>query len=291
MNVTQTTWMLMLLLAACGPTTPSAPTLRFTAIPNQNKSELRERFDPLARHLTQTLDVAVEYVPCTDYGASVEAFKNGDVHLAWFGGLTGVRARAAVADARAIAQGRVDPEYKSYFIAHRDSGLTAGPDFPGDLAGRRFTFGSNGSTSGRLMPEYFIRQFAGKTPAEFFGEEMHFSGSHDATAKLVESGQFEAGVLDYKIYERLVEEGKLDAKQCIVIWETPPYADYNWTAHPELETMFGDGFIAKVQRALIDITDAELLRAMDRPEGLIEATNEDFESIRQLAIEVDLVRS
>ena len=46
--------------------------------------------------LSAKLGVPVEYVPSRDYQASVDMFKNGDVHLAWFGGLTGVQAGSTV---------------------------------------------------------------------------------------------------------------------------------------------------------------------------------------------------
>ena len=103
---------LLSLTAACGgDSNASAATLRFTAIPDSNTTELVEKFQPVADYLAGELGVEVEYVPVTSYEASVEAFRNGEVHLAWFGGVTGVQARAAVEGARAIAQGKVDPEY------------------------------------------------------------------------------------------------------------------------------------------------------------------------------------
>ena len=278
-------------LAGCAGEPPDdlKPTLTFTAIPDQNTTELQEKFKPLADHLAERLGVPVEYLPVRDYQASVELFKNGDVLLGWFGGLTGVQARDAVPGARAIAQGVEDPHYYSYFIAHRDTGLSRFDDFPGAISGLSFTFGSESSTSGRLMPEYFIRQNTGKSPEEFFGRTPGFSGSHDRTAELVESGQYQAGVLNYKVYDRRVAEGKTDPDVARVIWQTPHYADYNWTAHPQLETVFGEGFTARLQEALIAIDDPRLLAALPR-ERLIEATNADFESIRQVAINLGMLR-
>jgi len=271
--------------------TATEPALVFTAIPNENTTELTLKFQPVAAYLERVLGVPVEYKPASDYAVSVEFFKHGDVQLAWFGGLTGVRARDAVEGARAIAQGVVDPQYHSYFIAHQSSGLEPSEGFPKALVGKTFTFGSKGSTSGRLMPEYYIRQNTGKSPAAFLaGDQMNFSGSHDATAKAVEAGTFQAGALDYKTYDRMVAEGKLDPQKCRVIWTTPDYPDYNWTAHPILEERFGAGFTDRLQQALIDMQEPDLLRAVNRPEGLMSASNEDFESLRALAVEIDLVR-
>jgi len=265
-------------------------TLRFSAIPDQNSTELREKYDQLATYLADELEVGVEFVPASDYSASVEAFKNGDVQLAWFGGLTGVRARAAVPGARAIAQGQVDPLFVSYFIVNASTGIEPSEEFPFELEGKAFTFGSDSSTSGRLMPEYFIKQETGKSPLEFFGAEMSFSGDHSKTATLVQSGSFQAGVLNYKVYDALVAKGEIDPAVCVKVWETPPYPDYNWTAHPSLEETFGAGFIDRLQAALVGMDDPELLAAAQREEGLIPASNEDFAPLAELARELDLLR-
>ncbi|MAF66147.1 MAG: putative selenate ABC transporter substrate-binding protein [Planctomycetes bacterium] len=281
-----------LLPGACGGDAEAgAAILRFSAIPDQNSTELEEKYGRLARHLAETLAVEVRYVPSSDYAASVAAFANGDVQLAWFGGLTGVRARAAVEGARAIAQGAVDPRFRSYFIANAAAGVSASESFPAELAGKTFTFGSESSTSGRLMPEYWIRRHTGLAPRDFFaGEEMSFSGDHAKTALLVQDGTFEAGVLNYKVYEAMVAGGRIDPARCQIVWETPPYPDYNWTAHPDLERTFGAGFIERVRAALVGINDPALLAALQREEGLIGASNEEFAPLAALARELDLLR-
>ncbi|MGB0953650.1 MAG: putative selenate ABC transporter substrate-binding protein [Planctomycetota bacterium] len=264
----------------------TATVLRFTAIPDHESTELEAKFQPVAAFLSEQLGVPVEYVPTADYSASVEMFRNGDVHLAWFGGLSGVQARAAVDGSRAVAQGVLDPDFKTYFIVNESVNIEKSDSFPMELKGLSFTFGSPKSTSGRLMPEYFITQETGMTPNEFFGTENQFSGSHDKTAKLVEAGTYQAGAVNFKTYDSMVAEGKLDPEKCKIVWITPGYADYNWTVHPEVEGTYGAGFMDKVQGALLDMKDPELLKAVKREEGLIPATNEDFESIAKLAAEL-----
>jgi len=282
----------LLFVAACGGSgqdESEAPVLRYSAIPDQNTTELVQRFAPLTAYLSEQLGVPVEYVPSRDYQASVEMFRNGDIHLAWFGGLTGVQARAAVEGAHAIAQGLADPEYYSYFIAHESTGLERSDEFPAAIADLTFTFGSESSTSGRLMPEYFIKENTGKTPAEFFAKPFGFSGSHDKTAELVEAGRFQVGALSYKLYDKRVASGELDPEVCKVIWKTPFYADYNFTAHPALETVFGAGFTSKLRDVLIGIEDEELLSALPRKK-LIPARDEEFEGIAAVARQLEMIR-
>ena len=276
-------------LAGCSGGEDAQPVLRFSAIPDDNTTELTEKFDPVAAYLSDKLGVPVEYVPSSDYGASVEMFKNGDIHLAWFGGLTGVQARQAVSGAHAIVQGSEDPHYYSYFIANKSTGLEGSEEFPMQIAKRRFTFGSTMSTSGRLMPEHFIREYSGKSPEDFFEHDYGFSGSHNKTAEQVQSGAYEVGVLNYKVYDSMVQEGKIDPEVCRVIWKTPPYADYNFTAHPELDTLFGSGFTARLQQALVDLKDERLLAAFKRS-SLIVAEDHEFDAILAVARSLNLAR-
>ncbi len=291
MEIRTTAFAVLLALAAAGCNDGSARSkkLVFSAIPDRNETLLREKYAPVADYLAKKLGIEVEYLHANEYADAVEHFKNGDVQLAWFGGLTGVQARHAVEGARAIVQGAEDPNFYSFFIAHKDSGLEPSDEFPKNLAGKRFTFGSKGSTSGRLMPEYYIREHTGQAPAELFGSEPNYSDSHDATAELVQSGQFQAGAINYKTYEDRVASGKTDPNVCRVIWTTPTYPDYNFTAHPDLEKTFGAGFTEKLQRALLEMKEPNLLAAFTRS-SFIEATNDDFAPIEKLARQLEFIR-
>jgi phosphonate transport system substrate-binding protein len=268
-------------------------TLRFSGIPNQNTTEMNARYKPLADYLTAKMGVPFEYVPSVDYAASVDAFKNGDLALCWFGGYTGVQARAAVPGARAIACGARDTKFKSYFIANKSLGLKKSDAFPMELKGKKFTFGSPQSTSGRLMPEYFIRKETKMSPKEFFGAEQAFTKGHDQTMELVAAGTFEAGCVDYTVYDKRVAEKKVDPEVVQVIWTSPEFYDYQFTAHPSLEKTYGPGFTDKLQTVLTSIRGEDLknLAGMDRDkDGLIACKNEDFETLRKLAVEIGLLR-
>lgn len=282
-------------LAGCSPgqeatsSDAAGEPLRFTAIPDQNTTELQEKFAPLAAYLTQRLDVPIVYVPARDYQASVEMFVTGDVGLAWYGGLTGVQARDRVPGARAIAQGDVDSKYYSYFVAHRDTGISESAEFPVEIAGYAFTFGSEQSTSGRLMPEFFIRQYTGEAPQDFFQKPVGFSGSHDKTLELVSSGQYQVGVVNYKVYDDRVEQKRIDPNVVRVIWRTPHYADYNWTIRPDLDQIYGEGFAGRLSEALIGVEDPALLAALPR-DRLVPASNGDYDAIRDVAMQLGMIR-
>ncbi len=295
---------LVSLLAACGGDDQNGgtsaadgdkPTLRFTAIPGEDPTLMKEKFQPVADHLSKELGVPVEYVHATKYAASVEMFKNGDVLLAWFGGLTGVQARDAVKGARAIVQGVEDPKYFSYFVANASTGLERSDDFPMEIAKMSFTFGSESSTSGRLMPEHFIRTMGGKAPKDFFETPPVYSGGHDKTCEDVENGTVQVGAVSYTTYDRRVRDFKAGKKQrvtdpskCKVVWKTPYYADYNLTAHPDLDRIYGAGFTDKVQAAFVAMK-GDLLGGFQRS-ALIPAKNEDFAAIEELAAQLGFIR-
>ena len=260
----------------------------FTAIPDQDTARLQERFGKVAEYLQEALGVEVKYVPVKSYSASVAAFTNNEVQLAWFGGLSGVQARVSTPGSTAIAQGEEDPEFITYFIAHSSTGITPSDEFPKDIAGKTFTFGSKGSTSGRLMPEYFIRANLGKAPRDVF-KRVGYSGDHSKTLALVQSGSYEVGALNYKVWENEVKDGKVDESKVQVIWKTPTYPDYNWTIRGDVDETWGEGFAAKVQQALLDMNDPDLLASFPR-KSFIKADNSMYQPILDTARDIGILQ-
>ena len=264
-----------------------AETFVFTAIPDEDETRLQERFDAVAEYLSKTLEVKVAFVPVKSYAAAVSAFRNDQVQLAWFGGLSGVQARERVPGARAVAQGVEDAEFVTYFIAHKSTGLKADSGLSDALKGMTFTFGSKGSTSGRLMPEYYLRKQFGQAPEQVFSR-VGFSDNHSRTASLVASGAYQLGALNYAAWENEVAAGKIDTSKVEVIWKTPHYPDYQWSLRGDVDQRFGAGFAQRVEQALLDLDDDELLAKFPRS-GFIKASNDDYAIIRDVAKQINLL--
>lgn len=265
-----------------------AQTFTFTAIPDEDESRLVERFGKVADYLEAELGVKVAYVPVKSYAAAVTAFRNDQVQLAWFGGLSGVQARLQVPGSQALAQGDEDRFFKTYIIAHKSTGLSPSKDFPDGIKGKTFTFGSKGSTSGRLMPEYYIREHFKKAPEEVF-ERVGFSGDHSMTIAQVQSGAFQVGALNYLVWETELAEGKVDPAKVSVIWETPQYQDYQWTIRGDADQRFGKGFTQKVQAALLGMKDESLLASFPR-KSFVPATNSDYQAIEDTAKAIGILQ-
>ncbi|MFM7312230.1 MAG: PhnD/SsuA/transferrin family substrate-binding protein, partial [Cyanobium sp.] len=169
----------------------------------------------------------------------------------WFGGLTGVQARLQKPGARVLAQRDIDAQFHSIFIAGTKSGIR--PFFQPSgltvLKGRRFTFGSESSTSGRLMPQLFLQQ-AGLKLTDFAGAPG-FSGSHDATIALVSSGAYDAGVVNEQVWRSSLLDGRAKRSKVFAIWRSPGYPDYHWLAQGNLDARFGRGFTARLQKSIL----------------------------------------
>lgn len=265
----------------------AGPVFTFTAIPDEDEARLRERFNKVADYLSAQLGVETKFVPVKSYPAAVTAFRNNEVQLAWFGGLTGVQARRAVPGSQAIAQGAEDVAFVSYFIANASAGLKEGKKLPKEIAGKSFTFGAKTSTSGRLMPEFHLRDRFGKTPEEIFSR-VGFSGDHSKTLELVQSGAYDIGALNSSVYKNEVQAGKVDPAKVNIIWQTPGFPDYQWTIRGDADATFGKGFTKKVQKALIDMKDKALLDSFERKE-FIKADNKDYAPIEETAKKLGLL--
>ncbi|HBB34742.1 MAG TPA: putative selenate ABC transporter substrate-binding protein [Cyanobacteria bacterium UBA8803] len=292
--------LLMLPLAACSPnSSPTGETkanaLVVGAIPDQDPQKLQRQYEKLAAYLEKKLGVPVEYKPVTDYAAAVTAFKVGDLELVWFGGLTGVQARLQVPGAEAIAQRDIDEKFHSVFIANKKSGLAPFKDISDlqKLKGRTFTFGSESSTSGRLMPQYFLQK-ANVQLADFKGGQPGFSGDHDKTIKLVEAGTYEVGALNEKVWQQRLEGKEVDTSKVDVIWRTPSYYDYHWVIHPKVKQEHGEEFVKKVQDAFLDldpkVPEEQEILDLFKAGKFIPTQNSNYTQIEEIGREIGKIK-
>jgi len=230
------------------PSEKAVRPLAISAIPDQDPEKLQRLYGKLADYLKEQLKIDVEYKPVTDYKAVVTAFRVGDLDLVWFGGLTGVQARLQVPDAQAIVQRDIDDSFRSVFIANTKAGISG----LADLKGHTFTYGSESSTSGRLMPQYFLEK-VGIHQTDFKGPPG-FSGSHDKTIELVTAGAYDAGVVNKQVWDKRLEKGSVDGSKVKAISTTEPYHDYHWVLNARTTARFGNDFKSRVATAFKALT-------------------------------------
>jgi phosphonate transport system substrate-binding protein len=260
------------------------PTLKISAIPDEAPTELQRKFSKVAAYLEKEVGLKIEYTAVTDYAAVVEALAARKIDLAWLGGFTFVQARLRTGNAIPIVQRVEDEKFTSKFIANAASGIKS----LADLKGKNFTFGSVSSTSGHLMPRYFLLEQKINPEKDF--KRVAFSGAHDATALQVESGKIDAGVLNASVWDKLVQEKKVDLKKVIVIWTTPPYYDYNWTVRGDLDP----ALVRKLTDAFLKLdpknpTHKELLD-LQRASRFIPTRPENYKGIEAAARSAGLLK-
>jgi len=262
----------------------AAEVLRVSAIPDESPTELLRKFKPLGEYLEKETGMKIEWTPVTDYAAVVEGLAAGKIDLAWLGGFTFVQTRLKTGNAIPVAQRVEDEKFTSKFIVPANSDVK---DLK-DLKGKTFAFGSVSSTSGHLMPRYFLQE-AGIEPEKDF-KRVAFSGAHDATVAWVASGKAEAGVLNASVWDKLVESGKADPKQVKVIATTPPYYDYNWTVRGDLDP----ALVKKITAAFLNLDPADpahkAILDLQRATRFIPTKPENYKGIENAARSAGLLK-
>jgi phosphonate transport system substrate-binding protein len=273
------------LLALPATAVHAEDVIRVSGIPDENPTELARKYQPMVEHLQKHLGVKVVYVPVIDYGAAVSALAAGKIDFAWLGGFTFVQAKV-MAGASPVVMRDIDREFHSVFIANTAAGINK----PEELRGKSFAFGSKSSTSGHLFPRYFLStQFKIDADKDFAGAPI-YSGAHDATVKMVESGKVQAGALNIEVWQRLVAGNKFDQGKVKAIWTTPPFVDYVWTARKDLPAAtvqkFANAFLTldaskPEEKAVLDLQGAK---------KFVPAKVEDFAVIEQVGRATGLLK-
>lgn len=262
----------------------SQQVLRVSAIPDEAPTELQRKFKPLGEYLSQATGMKVQFTPVSDYAAVVESLATGKIDLAWLGGFTYVQAKIRTqGTANPIVQRAEDAVFTSRFVT-ADPGIQTLQD----LKGKTFAFGSPSSTSGSLMPRYFLQQ-AGLHPEKDF-KNVAFSGAHDATVAFVAAGKADAGVLNASVWDKLVETKKVDPTKVRVFATTPSYYDYNWTVRGDLDPTV----VQKLTDAFLKLDPAnpEHKRIMDlqRASKFIPSKPENYAGIEEAARAAGLLK-
>jgi len=271
-------------LAAALPVFADEAVLRVSAIPDEAPTELQRKFAPLGKYLEAQTGMKVVFTPVSDYAAVVESLATKKIDLAWLGGFTFVQAKIRTnGTAIPIVQREEDARFTSKFIT-ADPGIKT----VADLKGKTFAFGAPSSTSGSLMPRFFLQQ-AGLNPEKDF-KNVAYSGAHDATVAFVAAGKADAGVLNASVWDKLVEAKKVDTDKVRVFSTTPTYFDYNWTVRGDLDPVI----VKKLTDAFLKLDPAnpehkEIL-ALQRAAKFIPTKKENYDGIEKAAHAAGLLK-
>ena len=259
--------------------------LRVSAIPDEAPTELQRKFKPLGEYLAQETGMTVVFTPVTDYAAVVESLATKKLDLAWLGGFTFVQTKLRTnGTAVPIVQRAEDEIFTSRFIVPAGSSAKT----LADLKGKTFAFGSPSSTSGHLMPRYFLLQ-AGINPDKDF-RNVAYSGAHDATVAFVAGGKAEAGVLNASVWDKLAQAQNPNALKVRVLATTPPYYDYNWTVRGDLDP----ALVKKLSAAFLKLDPAnpahKAILDLQRASKFIPTKASNYDGIENAAKSAGLIK-
>jgi phosphonate transport system substrate-binding protein len=251
-------------------------------IPTTDPSKMLREAEPLISYLERETGMKVEMTIPTNYAAVVEAIANDQVDIAYLGGFTYVQAsnRSGVIP---LVQRDQDQNFHSVFITHQDSGITS----LSDLSGHSFAFGDVNSTSGHLMPEYFMRE--AKVDQNVIGRAI-YTGGHDATALAVANKRVDAGALDETVYQKMVADGKLDPSKAKVFLTSPPFFDYVWVARNGLDAKLQEAFSSAFLKLDEGETQHRAVLDIMRAKKYVRANNADYDKLRQAARDAGLLK-
>jgi len=260
-------------------------TLRISAIPDEAPTELQRKFKPLGEYLSLETGMKIEFIPVTDYAAVVEALATKKIDMAWLGGFTFIQAKIRTnGTAIPIIQRVEDENFISRFIVPIDSPIKSLKD----LKGKTFAFGSPSSTSGHLMPRFFLMQAGIQADTDL--KNIAFSGAHDATVAFVASGKVEAGVLNASVLDKLIETNNANALKVRVLATTPTYYDYNWTVRGDLDP----ALVKKISNAFLKLDSKnpvhKELMELQRASKYITTKVANYDGIEQAARSAGLIK-
>ena len=257
-------------------------TIRVGVLPDQERADLQRRHAPLVDYLGSVTGLDLELRFHDTYHDFSDAFENGTIDIAWFGGLTFVRAEHS-SNAEPLVMREIDNRFVSYFIVRAN----ADGHSVGDFESGRLAFGPQLSTSGHLMPLHFLRQ-RGIDPELFFASVRNSSG-HDQTARWVRDGEADLGVVNSAILEAMVADGRLNADDVRVLEVTPTYANYVWGVQQDMsqETKL------KLRNAFLALDPADPVHAhilgLQAATGYMPAMKADFRIPRAAAQQAGLL--
>ena len=267
-------------LLACSAQPGEAPgafrKLRVGVLPDESEDALRARHLPLLEHLAKELGADSELTITATYGDLVERFRAGEFDLAYFGGYTFVLAEET-AGAVPLVLREIDTRSTSYFLVRNDDARETMEKFQG----ASFSFGSEFSTSGHLMPRYFLQK-RGINPESFF-TKVGYSGAHDRTAYRVRDGDVDIGVANAAIVGDMFADGRLSRDEVRVLWQTPSFADYVWAVPADLPR----DRALRIREAFLMLSTARETHKfiLDRQltDAFLPATFDDFDRLREIA--------
>jgi phosphonate transport system substrate-binding protein len=279
------------ILAACSSnadnSTAAIKEINFGVLSTESQANQKPIWEPFAAAMSQEIGIPIKPFYVTQYAAVIEAMRFGKVQAAWLGGKSYIEA-AKVADAEAFAQ-VVSADgtrgYYSHLIANKDNPITAEAIAEGgdkyvikNAANLTFAFNDPNSTSGFLVPSYYIFTKNNVDPKKAF-KRLIFAGSHEASALAVANKQIDVATVSNEALRRLESTNPTARQKIEIIWKSPLIPSDPIVYRQDLPA----DIKKKLQNFFYNYKDAKVL-APFKIAGFVQAEDKNWHTIRELEI-------
>ena len=273
---------------------PELATIEFGILSTESQDNLKPKWDPLLEDMAEAIGKDVEGFYATDYAGVIEGMGAGKVQIAWYGGKSYIEA-AARSEAEAFAQTvSLDGSkgYYSHLITNKENPIVADIDLEkgngneyviDNAANLTFAFNDPNSTSGFLVPTYYVFAQQGANAEKIFSE-LIYAGSHEATALAVAENQVDVATNNNENLDRLKETAPDALEKIQIIWTSPVIPSDPLAYRKDLP----DCLKSSIQDFFFNYDDKEVLEGLQWT-GLDPAKDEDWNTIRELQIAKDLL--
>ncbi|MCI0509539.1 phosphonate transport system substrate-binding protein [Chromohalobacter marismortui] len=196
-------------------------TLTFGIISTESMNAQREMFQPLLDDMSDAMGMQVEPFFATDYAGVIQAMRFDKVDVAWYGNKAAMeavdRAGGEIFAQTVAANG--EPGYWSLMIVNQDSPYDSVDEILDNADQLVFGNGDPNSTSGYLVPGYYIFAKNGVEAASAFKRTLN--SSHETNALSVANHMVDVATFNTESMARLEETHPEKAEQLKVIWKSP----------------------------------------------------------------------
>lgn len=268
---------------------PEIAEIDFGIISTESQTNLQELWEPFLATMSEEMGRPVNGFYATDYAGVIEAMGAGKIQIAWYGGKSYIEA-AQRSGAEAFAQTVAtdgSKGYYAYLITNKANPIVSNIDLEkgdgdqyvianaGDLT---FAFNDPNSTSGFLVPSYYVFAQNGVNPQEAFSELL-FAGSHEATAQAVANNQVDVATNNSESIARLQETDAEAFEQVQIIWTSPLIPSDPIAYKSDLPECLKE----ELQAFFYNMSDETVLGPLEWS-GFDPASDTDWNTIRELDI-------
>ena len=195
--------------------------INFGIISTESTANLKQQWLPFLADMEKRIGMPVKPFFAPDYAGIIEAMRFGKVHVAWFGNKSGMEAVDRSGAEVFAQQVGIDGEagYYSYIITHKDSPLNSLKDLLKCDKTLNFGMGDPNSTSGFLVPSYYVFAKNGVDPKECFKTVRN--SNHETNFMATANKQVDAAANNSEQWVRSHRKAPEAARNVKVIWKSP----------------------------------------------------------------------